>query len=196
MPEKTQIDPIARFNRWLTQARRAGSTKAEAAALATSDQTGHPSVRFVLLKGADSRGFVFYTDTRSEKGRELRSNPYASIAFYWNETEKQVRVSGRVEPVSEPEADEYWASRPRESRISATVSTQSAILESRQHLLSAAQKARRSLAYRDIPRPAYWSGFRIIPQRIEFWTQGPYRLHKRELFQRAGAKWKCFLLQP
>ncbi len=190
------IDPVSRFNQWLVRARQAGNPIPQAAALATSDRRGRPAVRFVLLKGADSRGFVFYTDMRSDKGRELRRNPFAALAFYWDETGRQVRVNGRVEPVSGPEADDYWASRPRASRISATVSTQSAGLTSRAELLAAAQKVRQSFAHREIPRPAYWSGFRLVPKRVEFWTRGANRMHRRELFARIGGKWKRSLLQP
>jgi pyridoxamine 5'-phosphate oxidase len=196
MPERRRIDPVGRFNRWLLRARRSGNPKAEAGALATTGGRGRPSVRFVLVKQADARGFVFYTDMRSEKGRDLRQNPFASIAFYWDEIARQVRVSGRVEPVTVAEADSYWASRPRESRISATASTQSAPLKDREQLLSAARKLRREFARRDIPRPPYWSGFRIVPSRIEFWTQGPHRLHRRELFVKSGEKWKYTMLQP
>jgi pyridoxamine 5'-phosphate oxidase len=196
MPEQRRVDPINRFNRWLLSARQAGNPKAEAGALATSDGRGRPSVRFVLLKGADSRGFVFYTDTRSEKGRDLHENPFASLAFYWDEIARQVRVSGPVEPVTGPEADAYWASRPRASRISATASRQSAPVKDREQILSVVRKLRQEFGRRDIPRPSYWSGFRIVPKRIEFWTQGAHRLHQRELFVRSGRKWRYVILQP
>ena len=196
MAGKLPVDPICRFNQWLLNARQAGNPKAEAGALATSDGPGRPSVRFVLLKQADSRGFVFFTDTRSEKGRELRENPFASLAFYWDETTRQVRISGPVEAVTESEADAYWATRPRESQLSASVSRQSAELKDRARLVAAVKKARQSFARREIPRPGYWSGYRLVPERIEFWTQGAHRLHRRELFVKHGTRWARVLLQP
>lgn len=189
-------NPIARFNRWLEQARRAGVALAEAMALATADRRGRVSVRFVLVKQADEHGFVFYTDMRSRKGRELGENPYASLAFYWDPTGKQVRIDGPVEKVSEEEADAYWATRPRQSRLSASASRQSAVIEDRRGLVAMVEGLRQKFKGAPIPRPAYWSGFRLRPDAIEFWIRRSHRLHERELFVRAARGWKRLQLQP
>ena len=189
-------EPYRRFNSWLEQARRAKQTNAEAMALATAGADGRISVRFVLLKESDPRGFVFYTDVRSKKGRELRQHPQASLAIYWTSTLKQVRITGTIEPVSDLEADAYWATRPRGSRLSASVSRQSAHLASRRQLVDAVASLRRRLKGQELPRPDYWRGFRLVPDEIEFWTQSAARLHRRELFVRAGKRWKRTLLQP
>jgi len=189
-------DPIVRFNRWFEEARRADVPLAESMALATAGRDGHVSVRFILLKHADDRGFVFYTDRRSRKGRELRENPRASLAFYWDATGKQVRVDGRIEEVSADEADAYWATRPRQSRLSGSVSRQSAKLDHRGDLVAAVNQLRNTLKGSDIPRPAYWTGFRLRPEEIEFWTRRSHRLHERELFVRTQRGWDRTLLQP
>jgi len=189
-------DPIARFRRWLSHAQRAGIPLAETAALATADATGRPSVRFVLLKQADARGFVFYTNARSRKGKELKQNPLASLAFCWNPLGKQVRVEGPVEVVAAAEADAYWVTRPRDSQLAGLASTQSAELARRSDLLARWRQLRRQYDGQDIPRPAAWIGYRIIPQRIEFWTLRDRRLHDRQLFVRGDNGWKWTLLQP
>jgi len=190
------VDPIAKFNRWFAEARRAGIEKAEAMALATADGAGRPSVRFVLLKQADARGFVFYTNGNSRKGRELRDNPRASLALHWERLGKQVRVEGRIEELSAPEVDVYWATRPRESQLAAQASRQSAPLTSRGVLLARWRALRHKFAHHPVPRPAGWTGFRIVPDAIEFWTHSDHRLHDRELFTRASNAWKRQLLQP
>jgi len=189
-------DPVARFNRWFAQARRARIPLAENMALATADGAGRPSVRFVLLKHADRDGFVFYTNGRSPKGRELRQRPRAAIAFYWDPIGKQVRVEGPVKEVSAAEADAYWKTRPRESCLAALASTQSAPLASRAALLARWKRLGREHRTDAIPRPREWTGFRIIPQEIEFWTRGDHRLHHRELFVRGRGGWTRTLLQP
>ncbi len=190
------VEPLTRFKRWFRRARDAQDPMLEIAALATADSHGEPTVRFVLFKEADSRGFVFYTDKRSRKGRVLEENPRVAIAFYWDRINRQLRVEGPVEEVSPEEADAYWASRERGNQISATVSTQSAPLADRARLVAAASGTRRSLSGKDIPRPGYWSGFRVLPEQIEFWTRGANRLHSRELFVKTGKGWKSVLLQP
>ena len=189
-------DPFARFQRWFKQAQDAGIPLAEAMALATSAPGGRPSVRFVLLKQCDQRGFVFFTDGRSRKGGELQRNPRAAVAFYWNALGKQVRVEGRIAPVTAEEADAYWQTRPRESRLAASVSRQSTALARRADLLRRWKELARRYRGKDIPRPPAWTGFRIVPDRIEFWIHGDHRLHQRELFTRAGTGWKRTLLQP
>ena len=189
-------DPIRRFEQWFAQAARAKAPLTEAMALGTAGRDGRVAVRFVLLKGVDERGFVFYTDTRSAKGHDLRDNPQAAFAFYWDAIGKQVRVAGKVEEVSAAESDAYWASRPRQSRLSGSVSRQSAPIDSRAELVAAVTRLSDALKGSEIPRPSYWSGFRIVPKTIEFWTRRSYRLHQRELFQRTSKGWKRTLLQP
>jgi pyridoxamine 5'-phosphate oxidase len=189
-------NPIARFKRWFAQARKAQDPMLDVAALATADARRQPTVRFVLLKWADERGFVFYTDKRSAKGRMLAENPSAALAFYWDRIDRQARVEGSVEEVSAEEADAYWASRERGSQLSASVSTQSAPLKSRADLIARLARTRRTFAGATIARPNYWTGFRLRPQRMEFWIRGANRLHRRELFVRTGKGWKRLLLQP
>ena len=165
-------------------------------ALATADAEGRPSVRFVLLKGIDQRGFLFFTDSRSRKGRELRANPRASLAFYWQPKGRQVRVEGHVEEVKPSEADEYWSSRPRQSQLAASASFQSAPLGSRQLLLARVRALKNKFRDREVARPPVWSGFRLRPDAIEFWTHRDHRLHERELHLRRGGIWRQRLLQP
>jgi len=189
-------DPFIQFQHWFTDAQRAGIRLPEAMALATADARGRPSVRFVLLKSADERGFVFFTNVSSRKGAELRGNPRASLAFYWDELLKQVRVDGRVELVAPVEVDAYWATRPRESQLAARASRQSATLKSHAELLARWERLRSRYRDQDIPRPAGWIGYRVVPDAIEFWTHRDHRLHERELFVRTRRGWKRKLLQP
>ncbi|MBI4516353.1 MAG: pyridoxamine 5'-phosphate oxidase [Deltaproteobacteria bacterium] len=188
--------PIARFRRWFRKAGEAGEALPEAMALATADARGRPAVRFVLLKGVDQRGFVFFTNAGSRKGRELRDNPQASLAVYWDKLGKQVRIDGRIESVTAAEADAYWATRPRESQLAAVASRQSSELVSRAQLLAAWRKLRHHYRGEAIPRPSGWTGYRIIASEIEFWHRGDHRLHHRELFTRTRNSWSCKLLQP
>jgi pyridoxamine 5'-phosphate oxidase len=189
-------DPIVRFQRWFRDAVRAGVAQPDAVALASAARSGAPSVRFVLLKQASARGFVIYTDARSRKGRELRANARAALAFHWQPLGRQVRVEGRVRPVSAAEADAYWRTRPRGSQLSAAISRQSALLASRAGLLARRRALERRLRGRDVPRPASWTGFCIEPSAIEFWTHREDRLHHRERFERTRGGWRISLLEP
>jgi pyridoxamine 5'-phosphate oxidase len=189
-------DPIAKYIRWLEQARRAGIPNYEAVALATAAPSGKMSVRFVLLKGIDARGFVFFTDARSRKGRELRDHPRASFAHYWQAKGRQVRVEGDVEEVTPAEADAYWLTRPRQSRLAASASHQSARLRSRAELLARFARLAMKFSGREVPRPSSWTGFRVRPESIEFWTHREHRLHDREIYLRRGRGWRRYLLQP
>jgi pyridoxamine 5'-phosphate oxidase len=189
-------NPLAQFHHWFAEARRAEVALPEAMALATADARGRPSVRYVLLKHADEHGFVFYTNLVSRKGRELRANPYAALVGYWDAIGKQVRIEGRIEHVSAAEADAYWGTRPRESQLAAIASRQGASLESRAVLLAAWKRLRREYRGREIARPRHWTGLRIVPEMIEFWTRGEHRLHQREMFVRNRRGWKRTLLQP
>lgn len=185
------VDPIAWFRRWLRDAERAGVPLFDACALATADRRGRPSARFVLLRGLDERGFVFYTNARSRKGRELRANPRAALVFFWDPIDRQVRVEGRVVEVSAAEADAYWATRPRGSRVAAIVSAQSAPIARREALLRGFREYRGPIA-----RPRHWTGFRVVPRTIEFWRRGAHRLHEREEFRVVRGRWRRRLLQP
>ena len=189
-------DPFIQFQHWFADAQRAGSRLPEAMALATADARGRPAVRFVLLKSADERGFVFFTNASSRKGAELRENPHASLAFYWAEILRQVRVDGHVEPVAPSEVDAYWMTRPRESQLAARASRQSATLASHAQLLARWEALRHRYRDRDIPRPTNWVGYRVVPDAIEFWTHRDHRLHERELFVRTRRGWTRRLLQP
>ena len=189
-------DPWALFTEWMAQATRSEPEDANAMALATAGSDGLPDVRMVLLKGVDPRGFVFYTNVESTKGGELRENPQAALVLHWKSLRRQVRARGPVEPVSAEEADTYFASRARDSRIGAHASRQSRPLTDRATL--EAEVAALSARYEDgpVPRPEHWTGFRIAPLSIEFWQDGPFRLHDRVRFTRAGEGWDRARLYP
>lgn len=188
--------PIQKFSKWFSQARRAGTPIPEAMTLATASKKGRPSARIVLLKDASDKGFVFYTNSQSQKGRDLRQNSRAALVFYWELTDRQVRVEGKIHTVSLTEVDAYWKSRPRQSRLAARVSEQSQVLPRRDQLLKKYLLEGRRFKDKDIPRPKYWNGYRLIPQSIEFWHRGPHRLHRRELYTKAGKGWNRSWLQP
>lgn len=189
-------DPIALFGEWLKAAEASEINDPTAMALATVDSDGLPDVRMVLLKGYDAAGFVFFTNFESAKGRELLANPKAAVVFHWKSLRKQVRVRGPVGEVSAAEADAYFQSRARGSRIGAWASQQSRPLESRFALEKAVAAYTARYAISEIPRPAYWSGFRIAPQEIEFWSDGAFRLHDRVKFVSEGEGWQKSRLYP
>ena len=189
-------EPLALFARWLADAGKSEPNDPNAVALATVDQDGLPDVRMVLLKGYDERGFVFYTNFESAKGVEILGSMKAAMCFHWKSLRRQVRLRGPVEVVSDADADAYYASRPRGSRIGAWASKQSRPLESRFALEKAVAEYTARHAIGEIPRPAYWSGFRIIPRTIEFWHDRPFRLHDRLVFTRAGEGWETKRLYP
>jgi pyridoxamine 5'-phosphate oxidase len=195
VPLQMADDPLVQFHRWFKQAQPVVRLP-ECMALATADAAGKSSVRFVLLKQADERGFVFYTNARSPKGQDLRARPHASAAFYWDPIGKQVRLEGRVEEVSAAEADEYWSTRARPKQLGTLASEQSAPLANRAALVARWKALRKKFRGRAIPRPTEWTGYRIVPRSIEFWTRRPARLHVRELFVRTRSGWKRTLLQP
>ena len=196
MAKSDAQDPFARFAAWFDDATGKEPRDPNAMALATADAAGRPSVRMVLLKGFDSQGFVFYTNLESQKGRELTANPRAALCFYWKSLQRQVRVEGAVSLVSADEADAYFASRARDSQIGAWASEQSRVLTGRFELEKAIARYAAKYAIGRVPRPPHWSGFRLAPERIEFWQERPFRLHDRLVFVRDGAAWRTEKLYP
>lgn len=201
MSEATPLDaipedePFAPFARWFALALRS-EPLGEAVMLATATRDGRPSVRAVLLKGADERGFVFYTNLDSRKGEELAANPRAALAMHWKSLARQVRVEGTAAPVSGAEADAYFATRSRDSQIGAWASAQSRPLADPDELQRRFGEFAAQFADAPVPRPAGWSGFRIGPERVEFWQERPHRLHDRVLFARKGGTWRKERLYP
>lgn len=196
MSARRSDDPIARFRRWYQAARRRQVPLAHAMVLATADASGKPSARFVLMKQLDERGLVFFTNRGSPKGRDLAENPRAALVFHWAELRKQVRFEGSVAPVSEAEADADWAKRPRAHRFESLASRQSASLRNRAELVARVASLRRELRGREIPRPDAWTGYRVAPEVVEFWSYRADRLHHRERYDRRRGVWRRRLLQP
>ena len=191
-------EPFRLFAAWFAEAKRAEPVNPDAMALATVDADGMPNVRMVLLKGADERGFVFYTNLASVKAHELDGAPKAALTFYWKTLQRQVRARGTVEPVAAEEADAYFASRSRMAQIGAWASKQSAALESRMAFEKAIARFTAKFGISTVPRPQFWSGYRVKPIEIEFWQERLYRLHDRVVFRRAAleAPWSKARLYP
>ena len=189
-------DPVGLFVDWLTDARGSEPNDANAMALATVDANGLPDCRIVLLKDVDARGFTFYSNTESAKGEQLAGQPVAALLFHWKSLRRQVRVRGRIEPVSAAEADAYFASRLRESRVGAWVSDQSRPLQDRATLEAAVARETARFEGEDVPRPAHWTGWRLVPESLEFWRDRPFRLHDRLSFERDRQGWTRTRLWP
>jgi len=191
------IDPIIQFGKWFQESLEAEVNEANAMTLATADLKGRPSARIVLLKGFDEDGFVFFTNYKSEKGRDLKENPYAALVFFWPELERQIRISGKVKRISATESEDYFNSRPLESRIGAIASSQSEVIASREVLEEKFERIKEAFMNREPERPRNWGGFILKPITVEFWQGRPNRLHDRILFSRKKkGSWKIERLAP
>ncbi|WP_366556072.1 pyridoxamine 5'-phosphate oxidase [Aquibaculum sediminis] len=197
-PDSPSDDPLSLFHNWLAEAEEKEINDPTGMALATADAQGRPSLRMVLLKGADDGGFTFYTNVESRKGEQLTANPNAALLFHWKSLRRQVRVEGPVSVATPEQADAYFESRPRQSRIGAWASQQSRPLESRFALEKSVARFAAKYATGAVPRPPYWTGFRVAPLRIEFWQDGAFRLHDRALYSREeeGQAWQKQRLYP
>ena len=189
-------EALARFEEVFARAGKSEVSEPTAMILATADAQGRPSARTVLLKGVDERGFVFYTNANSRKGRDLRENPRGVLAFFWQSVFEQVLVEGSIERVSDEESDAYWTTRRRESCLGAWASDQSAPLASRDELYARYAEVERRFAGGPVPRPPHWRGYRVVPERIEFWRPGDHRLNDRDCYQRSADGWRRLLLNP
>jgi pyridoxamine 5'-phosphate oxidase len=189
-------DPFAVFERWFAEAWASEPNDANAMALATATPDGAPSVRMVLLKGHGPDGFVFYTNARSRKGREIAANGQAALLFHWKSLRRQVRIEGRLSEVSQAQADAYFASRTRDSQLGAVASDQSAQLDSRATFIARYEAAETRFAGGEVERPPHWTGFSLAPHAIEFWLDRPHRLHERHRFEKSGENWTSAMLYP
>ena len=196
MTVTTGEDPIGLFKDWLADAERSEPSNPNAMTLATVTSDGAASARMVLLKGVDERGFTFYTNLGSRKAEQLSANPRAALCFYWKSLKRQVQVEGTVERVDDAEADAYFATRPRGAQIGAWASRQSHPLEGRFRLEARMAKYTAKFHVGTVPRPDFWSGFRVVPQLIEFWREQPFRLHDRVVYHRDGGGWRKERLYP
>jgi pyridoxamine 5'-phosphate oxidase len=192
----SETDPFALFDSWFTEARESEPNDPEAMALATARPDGAPSVRMVLLKGHGPEGFTFYTNLDSRKGAEIAANSHAALLFHWKSLRRQVRVEGTVDPVGDAEADAYFATRARDSQLGAWASFQSRPLDSRATFEQRFEDASRRFEGEAVPRPPRWGGFRLRPEKIEFWSDRPHRLHERRLFTATANGWSEGLLYP
>lgn len=189
-------DPFALFDEWFAEARSSEPNDPSGMALATAGADGQPHVRMVLLKAHGPAGFIFYTNEESAKADQIGENPRVGLLFHWKSLRRQVRIEGMVEQTSDEEADAYFATRGRDSQLGAWASDQSRPLDSRETFERRFEEINRRYEGRDVPRPPHWGGYRVIPERIEFWTDRPHRLHERLLFTREGDGWREGLLYP
>jgi pyridoxamine 5'-phosphate oxidase len=189
-------DPVRQFTRWFGEANQSGIAETNAMTLATATPEGRPSARMVLLRGADERGFTFFTNYESRKARELEANPFAALVLFWHELERQVRIEGRVERVSDDESDRYFHSRPKGARIGAWASPQSQVIACREILEARFLESESRHADENVPRPDNWGGYRLVPDALEFWQGRPNRLHDRLRYSRRPGGWVIERLAP
>jgi pyridoxamine 5'-phosphate oxidase len=192
----SEADPFRQFDTWFAEAAQSEPSDPNAMTLATATPDGMPSARIVLLKGHDGRGFVFYTNRQSRKGLELAANRRAALLFHWKSLRRQVRIEGTVDDVTDAEADAYFATRPRLSRVGAWASDQSRPLPARTELERRLTEYEHRFPGDEIPRPPHWSGYRVVPERFEFWQEAPFRLHDRTVYTRGGGGWSVGKLYP
>jgi pyridoxamine 5'-phosphate oxidase len=197
LEEQADADPFVTFAAWFAEAQEVGVFEPNAMTLATADAAGRPSARMVLLKGVDARGFCFYTNYTSRKGRELAENPWAALVFWWGPLERQVRIEGQIEQMAAAESDAYFRSRPRGAQLSAWASAQSSVIPDRQTLEARLHEIEEQYAGQEPPRPPDWGGYRLVPTVIEFWQGGPHRLHDRLQYTRqSDGSWWLARLAP
>jgi len=190
-------DPFAEFTVWFEAAKAAGATRPDAMVLATATTAGVPSARMVFLRGFDARGWVFYTNYESRKGQEIKANPSAALMFYWDVISRSVRVEGRVEKTTSEESERYFGSRPWDSRLGAWASQQSRVILGREVLDERMAQLNHDFQGREVPLPPFWGGYRVVPERIEFWISRPSRLHDRFCYRKqADGTWKIVRLSP
>jgi pyridoxamine 5'-phosphate oxidase len=194
--ESLDADPFKQFRAWMDEAVALALVDANAMSLATVGAAGEPSIRTVLLKAFDERGFVFYTNYESQKAQQIGENPHVAMLFYWREFERQVKIRGRAEKISTAESAKYFLTRPRESQLGAWASPQSRIVDTRTFLERVYEEAKRKFGEGEIPLPSFWGGYRVVPSTIEFWQGGSHRLHDRFQYSRDGAGWKIEQLAP
>lgn len=193
---RVQHQPLSQFEVWFNEALKANVLEANAMVISTCSSSGRPSSRIVLLKEIDDHGFVFFTNYSSKKASELAENPYASLTFFWPELERQVRIEGKVSKISIQESEEYYNSRPRESRIGAWSSAQSSKIKNREELENAFNEFSAKFKDKEIPKPDFWGGYRLKPDYLEFWQGRPSRMHDRISYEKEGENWKIYRLSP
>ena len=194
--QSLEKDPFIQFDNWFRKRMSSEIIYPDAFSLGTASADGRVSVRTVLLKGHDDKGFIFYTSYTSHKGKQLGQNPSAAMLFYWPELSRQIRIEGSVEKISEAESKAYFASRPRESRIGAWASDQGKQIPDREYLEKRFTEFSKKFSGKPVPKPQYWGGYRIVPTRFEFWNEGKHRLHDRIVYTLSGEKWKMARLSP